>query len=147
MSFLETLFSLKANVAYDPDYDSTAVSATIIAALRSQYSFANRGFGQGVSGDEIAALIQAVPGVVAVNVTALTVGATSRAGDLASGGWSFYAAHQWLTQTVTLTRPPAGVQLRVCPWIPAATTNGLPLPAEILVLDPDPNAIALGGMS
>lgn len=147
MSFLETLFSLKADVAYDPDYDSSAVNAAIIAALRLQYSFANRGFGQGVSGDEISALVQAVPGVVASNVTALTVGATSRAGDLASGGWSVYAAHQWLTQTVTLTRPPAGVPLRVCPWIPAATTNSLPLPAEILVLDPDPNAIALGVMS
>jgi hypothetical protein len=28
-----------------------------------------------------------------------------------------------------------------------ATTSGLPQPAEILVLDPDPNAIALGVMS
>ncbi len=147
LSFLETLFSLKADVAYASDYESAVVRASIILALRAQYSFAHRGFGQGVSGDEVAALIQAVPGVVAVNVTALTIGATSRAGDLASGGWSVYAAHQWLTQTVTLTRPPAGVQMRICPWIPIATTNGLPLPAEILVLDPDPNAIALGVMS
>lgn len=85
--------------------------------------------------------------MVAINVTALTVGATSRAGDLANGKWSVYAAHQWLTQTVTLTRPPAGVQMRICPWIPVATTSRLPLPAEILVLDPDPNAIALGVMS
>jgi hypothetical protein len=37
--------------------------------------------------------------------------------------------------------------MRICPWIPAATTSGLPLPAEILVLDPNPNAIALGVMS
>lgn len=147
LSFLETLFSLKADVAYDPDYDAKAVKEAMIAALRQQYCFAARGFGQGVTGDEIAALIQAVPGVVAVNVTALTLGATSRAGDLASGGWSVYAAHQWLTQTVTLNRPPSGAQMRICPWIPAATTSGLPLPAELLVLDPDPNAISLGVMS
>jgi hypothetical protein len=147
LSFLETLFSLNADLAYDPAYDAKAVKVAIIAALRQQYCFAARSFGQGVSGDEIAALLQAIPGVVAVNVTALTLGATSRAGDLAAGGWSVYAAHQWLTQTVTLNRPPAGAQMRICPWIPAATTSGLPLPAEILVLDPNPNAIALGVMS
>jgi predicted phage baseplate assembly protein len=147
LSFLETLFSLNADLAYDPAYDAKAVKVAIIAALRQQYCFAARSFGQGVSGDEIAALLQAIPGVVAVNVTALTLGATSRAGDLAAGGWSVYAAHQWLTQTVILNRPPAGAQMRICPWIPAATTSGLPLPAEILVLDPNPNAIALGVMS
>ncbi len=147
ISFLETLFSLGAKVAYDPDYDPATVQAAVVTTLRSQYCFASRRFGQGVSGDEISALIQAVPGVVAVNVTALTVGATSRAGDLAGGGWSVYAAHQWLTQTVTLTRRPSGSLMRVCPWIPVATKSGLPLPAEILVLDPDPNAIALGVMS
>jgi predicted phage baseplate assembly protein len=88
LSFLETLFSLNADLAYDPAYDAKAVKVAIIAALRQQYCFAARSFGQGVSGDEIAALLQAIPGVVAVNVTALTLGATSRAGDLAAGGWS-----------------------------------------------------------
>ena len=146
VSFLETLFSLGANVAYDPAYDATAVAAAIVAALRAQYCFANRNFGQGVSGDEIAALIQAVPGVVAVNVTGLTLGATSTAGDLASGGWSVYAAQQWLSQSLPapLPRPCSGSSMRICPWIPTATANGLPFAAEILVLDPNANAIALG---
>jgi hypothetical protein len=147
VSFLETLFSLSANVAYDPAYDATAVQAAIVAALRSQYSFANRSFGQGVSGDEIAALVQAVPGVVAVNVTNVIVGATSTAGDLAAGGWSVYAYHQWLADKVTLTRPCSGTQMRICPYVPTASPSALPMAAEILVLDPNPNAIALGVLS
>ena len=40
--------------------------------LRQNYSFNTRTFGQGVSTDEIAAFIQDVPGVIAVNVTGLT---------------------------------------------------------------------------
>jgi hypothetical protein len=143
VSFLETLFRLSANVAYDPAYDSGTAQAAIVATLRTQYCFASRSFGQGVTGDEIAALIQAVPGVVGVNVTALTPGYTSKAGDLANGGWSVYAYHQWLAQTVPVTRPDPNGQMRICPYIPAAGTGA----AEILVLDPDPAAIALGSLS
>jgi predicted phage baseplate assembly protein len=146
VSFLETLFSLSANIAYDPAYDPDAVQSAIITTLRTQYCFANRGFGQGVAGDEIAALVQAVPGVVGVNVTALTPGYTSKAGDLASGRWSVYAYRQWLGQTVTLTRPDPGGQMRICPYIPAAGTSEPPSAAEILVLDPNPNAISMGAL-
>ena len=147
VSFLETLFSLKANVAYDPAYDTKTVRAAIVSALRTQYSFANRGFGQGVSGDEVAALIQAIPGVIAVNVYALDIVATSSASDLESGGWSVYAYHQWLAGTVTLPRPSSGSQMRICPYIPTASQTEPTKPAEILVLDPNPTAIALGVLS
>ena len=146
VSFLETLFSLSANVAHDPDYDRGTVQAAIITALRSQYCFANRSFGQGVTGDEIAALIQAVPGVVGVNVTAVTPGYTSTAGDLAAGGWSLYAYHQWLAQSVTLTRPDPNGQMRICPSVQAASISTPPMAAEILVLDPNPTAISLGAL-
>ena len=91
--------SFTADLKYDPSYDATAVKASILAQLTENYSFANRTFGQGVSADEIAALIQGVPGVIAVNVTGLTVGPTSSAGDLASGGWSVSAYNNgWLGQ-------------------------------------------------
>jgi hypothetical protein len=122
------------------------VQTAIVTALRTRYCFANRSFGQGVTGDEIAALIQALPGVVGVNVTALTPGKTSKAGDLASGGWSVYAYHQWLAQTVPVTRPDSGGQARICPLIQATGTSAPPTAAEILVLDPDPNAISLGAL-
>ncbi len=143
-SFLETLFRLSADLRYDPAYDSAAVKAAVRAKLTSTYSFAARTFGQGVSGDEIAALIQAVPGVIAVNVTKLRVVATSAGGDLASSGYSVSAYNNWLSQKVHLQRPHA--HLRICAYTPVASPGKLPQPAEILVLDPDPKSIVLGVM-
>jgi hypothetical protein len=144
VSFVETLFSIGANIAYDPAYNSDQVKARIVASLRTTYTFANRNFGQGVSSDEIAALIQNIEGVVAVTVTSIQLGATSAAGDLAAGNWSVYAYHRWLAQTVTVSRPASGDPNRICPWVPVASSGALPLGAEILVLDPGPNAISLG---
>jgi hypothetical protein len=147
VTFLETLFRFTADVAYDPNYDSAVVEAAIIQSLRQQYSFASRSFGQGVSGDEIAAFIQAIPGVVAVNVKTLTVGATSAAGDLSSGNWTVYAYNQWSANPITLNRPSSGSYMRICPAIPIASPDSSPQPAEILVLDPNPKAVALGVMA
>ncbi|MDW5265452.1 MULTISPECIES: putative baseplate assembly protein [Acidobacteriaceae] len=147
VTFLETLFSFSADVAYDPNYDSTVVEAAIVQSLRQKYSFACRSFGQGVSGDEIAAFIQAIPGVVAVNVKTLTVGATSAAGDLSSGNWSVYAYNQWNANPITLNRPSSGSYMRICPAIPVASPDSPPQPAEVLVLDPNPKAVALGVMA
>ena len=143
-SFLETLFRFSADIKYDPAYDAAAVKQTVLDTLRRRYSFDARTFGQGVSADEIAAFIQAVPGVIAVNVTALALGSTSKAGDLSSGQWSTYAYTQWLSQQVTLVRPASGSPMRICAYVPVATPDALPLPAEILVLDPDPKKVVLG---
>ena len=147
VTFLETLFRFSADVAYNPGYDANVVQAAIIQSLRQQYSFASRSFGQGVSADEIAAFIQALPGVVAVNVKTLTVVATSAAGDLSSGNWSVYAYNQWSANPITLNRPSSGSYMRICPAIPVASADSPPQPAEILVLDPDPKSIALGVMA
>ena len=144
VSFLETLFHFTADIKYDPSYDATAVKASILAQLKENYSFNNRTFGQGVSTDEIAAFIQNVPGVIAVNVTGLTVGPTSSAGDLASGGWSVSAYNNWLVGQVTLDRPDPGTPTRICPYLPVANPTVAPWPAEIIVLDPNPKNIALG---
>lgn len=147
VSFLETLFSLEADLAYDPAYDQSVVQAAVLAALRQNYSFAARAFVQGVSADEVSAFIQAIPGIVAVNVTKLKVVATSAAGDLSAGNWSVYAYNNWLSQQVTLKRPCSGSPTRICPFLPVANVNGLPSPAEILVLDPDPKSVVLGVMA
>jgi hypothetical protein len=146
-SFLETLFSLEADLVYDPAYDQIAVKAAVLQSLSQNYSFAERGFGQGVSGDEIASFIQAIPGIVAVNVTKLRVVATSAGGDLTSGAWSVFAYNNWLSQQVSLTRPCSGSPTRICPYVPVANPAALPLPAEILVLDPDPKSVVLGVMA
>ena len=150
-SFLETLFGLEADIAYQPAYSSpsaqAAVQAAILAQLYSTYSFANRTFGQGVSGDEVAALIQSVPGVLAVNVTKLTPGPTSNAGDLGSAGFSIATWNAWIAGKVVLKRPKSGSPTRICPAIPVASIGALPPPADILVLNPDPSAVVLGAMS
>jgi Baseplate J-like protein len=148
-SYLETTFGLKADLRYDPAYSAPAVQAAALQLLLQTYSFANRTFGQGVSADEIAALIQGVPGVIAVNVTSLKVIATSPAGDIGSGGYSITAYNTWIAQALTtpLKRPIAAGQNRICPFIPTATPGKLPSPAEILVLDPNPANVSLGVMS
>jgi hypothetical protein len=146
-SFLETLFSLEADLVYDPAYDQAAVEAAVLQSLRQNYSFAARSFGQGVSDDEVSAFMQAIPGVVAVNVKALKAGATSAGGDLTGGGWSVFAYNNWLSQQVSITRSCSGSPTRICPYLPVANPTALPLPAEILVLDPNPKSVVLGVMA
>ncbi len=146
-SFLETLFSLNASVKYDPAYTQPNVETAIRQALATQYSFASRTFGQGVTADEVAAFIQAVPGVIAVNVKHLRAEATSSAGDLASiqGSYTVSGYNAWISKQVKLTRPKSG-GLGICPYIPMASPAKMPYPAEILVLDPNPKNVVLGVM-
>jgi predicted phage baseplate assembly protein len=148
-SFLETTFRLAADVRYDPAYAQAAVQAAIMQTLTQTFSFVARPFGQGVSGDEIDALIQGIAGVIAVNVTALSVVATSTAGDIGSSAYSVSAYNAWLAGALTqpLPRPCDGSSTSICPYIPVATPNVLPLPAEILILDPDPKHVVLGVMT
>jgi hypothetical protein len=148
-SFIETLFGFSADVAYNPSYDQPTVEAQIRSMLVANYSFANRTFGQGISADEIAADIQGVAGVIAVNVTGLSVVASSEGGDLAnlSGGFTVSNWNTWMSRQVTVPRPYSDTSARICPYLPVASAQALPLPAEILVLDPDPKSVVLGVMS
>ncbi len=148
-SFIETLFGFSADVMYNPSYDQSTVQAQIRQMLVSTYSFANRTFGQGISADEIAADIQGVAGVVAVNVKSLSVIASSEGGDLAnlSGGFTVSNYNSWMSQQVTVPRPWSDTATRICPYLPVASAQASPLPAEILVLDPNPKSVVLGVMS
>jgi predicted phage baseplate assembly protein len=147
-SFLETTFGLDADLACDPACDPTAIQAAVLLQLQQTYSFANRSFGQGVTADEIAALIQGVTGVIAANVTRLWVVATSKGGDIGSGGFSISAYNAWIGQQLTgkLQRPQSKGSARICPYVPLASPGNLPNPAEILVLDPNPVNVKLGAM-
>jgi len=150
VTFLETLFSFSADLQYDPAYDAPTVKNQVLTALYAEYSFNARTFGQGVSADELATVIQSVPGVVAVNITGLAITATSNAGDLAnmSGGFTLSNLKNWLSGQVTnLVRPYSDTASRICPYLPVASTQALPNAAEILVLDPNPNKLVLGVMS
>lgn len=147
ISFWETLFGLEADLTYDPAYSAAEVQAAVMALLNSTYSFANRSFGQGVSGDELAALIQGVAGVVAVNVTKVKVIATSAAGDLGSAGYSVANWQSWISQQKHPKRPRSHSPTAICPYVQTPHRNRLPDPAEILVISPNPSDVVLGVMS
>jgi hypothetical protein len=133
---------------YDPAYSQPTVEAAVQALLQTTYSFANRTFGQGVYADGIAALIQGVRGVIAVNVLPPTVIATSQAGDIGSAAYSVAAYYAWsLSAIAPLSRPCTTANNGICPFVPVASTTAAPSAAEILVLDPNPANVILGTMT
>ncbi|MCX6923048.1 MAG: putative baseplate assembly protein, partial [Verrucomicrobia bacterium] len=72
-------FKLGEAVKINPDYESPKVLTAVEQSLRSIFSFNARAFGQAVTSSEVMAVIQAVAGVIAVDITKLY-----RAGDLAT---------------------------------------------------------------
>lgn len=64
-------FQIGLKVKCDPSYEAKAVLAAVELALRTHYAFDSRELGQPVQQSEIIAVAQAVPGVVAVDITAL----------------------------------------------------------------------------
>ena len=147
-SFIESLFGFTASIKYNAAYDQPTVQAQVMKTITQAFSFAQRGFGQGVSSDEVAAVIQGVPGVVAVNVSGLAVTYSSKGGDLAnlSGGFTVSNWTSWISQQATVPRPYSDSSTRICPYVPVPNGQTLPLPAEILVLDPDPKSVVLETM-
>ncbi len=99
--------------------------------------------------DEVCAVIKSVPGVVAVNVTNIEALVTSAAGDLSNqaGRLTIAELNNWMADQVTLLRPFSDSATRICAYLPVASSQSLPQPAEILVLDPDPGKVKLGVMS
>jgi predicted phage baseplate assembly protein len=61
-------FEIAGTVTIDPEHVSDVVMEAISADLQQRYSFAARAFGQPVALSEVIAAIQAVPGVVAVDL-------------------------------------------------------------------------------
>ena len=148
-SYVETLFKFSADVQYDPFYDQPTVQAQVSQSLAQAFSFAARSFGQAVSIDEIAATIQGVAGVIAVNVTGLQRTFSSTGGDLANldGFSTISELNQWMAQSIILNRPFADSPDLLCAYLPVASAKTSPQPAEILVIDPQPGAVILGVMS
>ena len=69
-TFTPRLFELGANVQIDTDdYDPALVLGQVWTSLVAAFSFDERDFGQGVAQSEIIAVIQQVPGVIAVEIT------------------------------------------------------------------------------
>jgi hypothetical protein len=69
-TFTPRLFEVGANLQIDTnDYDPKLVLVQVWTTLTTTFSFDQRQFGQGVAQSEIIAVIQQVPGVVAVEIT------------------------------------------------------------------------------
>jgi hypothetical protein len=110
--FQPLTFNLKASILIDePTYQSSVVMANVLAALTTAFSFASRTFAQAVTAAEILTLIQAVPGVIAVDLMQLYI-----TGD---------------STGPTQTEPPPFLTS-----LPALFENGAILPAQLLLLNP-----------
>ena len=70
-SYQEALFKVAGKIKVDPDYETETVLATAQDALREEFSFANRQFGQPVVLSEVIALLQSIAGAVAVDLDSL----------------------------------------------------------------------------
>lgn len=64
-------FSIEAGILVDPRYLAEEVLADVEASLRNTFSFENRDFGQPVTAAEVLSFMQAVEGVVAVDLNRL----------------------------------------------------------------------------
>jgi hypothetical protein len=106
------LFNLKASILIDtPTYDPAVVMAGVSAALTGAFSFANRSFAQAVTAAEIVAMVQSIPGVVALDLVQLYL-----TGDPSGPGQS---------------EPPAYLTA-----LPARWQAGAIRPAQLLLLNP-----------
>jgi hypothetical protein len=116
VSYQKRLFKVAGKIKIDPDYEAEKVLAAANDTLRDIFSFGKRQFGQPVNLSEVIALVQAVDGVVAVDIDSLyrtgeTVKLNSRLeAELPHGGdpASLGAAE-------LLTLDPAPIDLEVMP--------------------------------
>ena len=108
-SYRPAYFRFAGKIKVNPDYQPEVVLSAVERALRNQFSFDARAFGQPVFLSEVIAAVQAVAGVVAVDVIKL-----HRAGS------------------------PATLETRLLAALPEMPANGTVVAAELLTLDPAP---------
>ncbi|VTU35516.1 baseplate J/gp47 family protein [Variovorax sp. PBL-E5] len=109
----QSTFRLGLKVKRDPAWDIGTVLAAVETALRAHYAFDARALAQPVQQSEVIAVAQAVPGVVAVDITRLYGG----------------------TQPASQTLPSVQVRLLASAL---RVAGGVALPAELLTLDTAP---------
>jgi predicted phage baseplate assembly protein len=114
-------FHIGLKVKRDPAFDAKALLSAVEAALRARFAFAVRQLGQPVQQSEVIAVAQAVPGVVAVDITHLYGGTEPSAQTSESNQVRLLAS-----------------RMRV--------EAGAARPAELLTLDPGPFTL-LGEMA
>lgn len=107
------LFNLDARVTVDPRYSPETVEHAVSAALFNTFSFQSRDFGQAVAASEVIAVIQSIPGVIAVDLNYLY-----KSGDKAA------------------LKP-------LLPAVKARWSEGEAKPAQLLLLNPGEDGVSL----
>jgi predicted phage baseplate assembly protein len=114
-SFSLLLFDLEAKLVIDPRYRPELVMAQVKAALERQFAFEQRAFAQAVTAAEVIAAIQAIAGMVAVDLDALYRRDLPRSLEPSltalPARWD-RASNQVLPAQLLLVNP-AGIRLRV----------------------------------
>ncbi|GAB4367306.1 MAG: hypothetical protein Kow00121_05470 [Elainellaceae cyanobacterium] len=70
-SYEQLLFNLEARLLIDPRYEAEEVKTKVREALAQTFAFEKRAFGQAVTAAETIAAMQAIPGMIAVDLDAL----------------------------------------------------------------------------
>lgn len=120
-SYLKAFFRISANILVDPDRKADLVISDVKKTLLSKYSFDARQLGQPVTLSEVIGMIQAVPGVIAVDIDRL-YRVDDKSGNM-------------LSQFLIAAAPQSG------------TDASLLTAAELLMLDPNHPFDAMGLMS
>ncbi len=115
VNYSKATFRLRTRVKIAADADTAVVLLRVETTLREAFGFERRDFGQGVTVDEVLAVIQDVTGIEAAHLTEL-----SRS-----------------------DRAPEGVIPRLTAELPMASHTALPRAAELLTLDPKPLTLEL----
>lgn len=105
-------FGLRAKLRVQPEYVAENVLAEVRKALASAFGFAARGYGQSLSGSEVVAVMQRVPGVERVDLDRLRL-------------------HDGLS-TKSVAGPDGRLRARGARW-----DNGRIEPAQLLLIDMD----------
>jgi hypothetical protein len=150
-SFQLRTFSIEAGILVDPRYLAEDVLAQVDKTLRNTFSFENRDFGQPVTAAEVLSLIQAVEGVVAVDLNKLKLdpaSTTARESGIplpskmrSMPRFPIFRFKPWIPHI----RPSAGSvsPTAILPSKRARVQDGKILPAELLLLNPAAEGVDL----
>ncbi len=152
-------FGIEARLVIDRRYSSREVEEQCKAALRDQFSFFRRDFAQDVAASEILACLQKVEGVISARLDDLRIDPSGSDKGIVTGeGRSGMQVQQknLLQRAIPIQEPSANAALsqmlpgkapdgvtQILKAKPAVNCNGIIMPAEILLINPDANAIKL----
>jgi hypothetical protein len=115
LSYTPGLVRMQARLKIDPDHETQLVLAAADAAVRQSLAFAARDFGEPVAASRVTALLQAVPGVQAVDMDTLYRALETPALQSILFAASPQSGAAGLAAAELLTLDPGGLGLEVMP--------------------------------